>query len=134
MAAIAITLILLTLFLLFVSWTYRTKAPQFAKCSRSCQRYLFRALWKEGYYPEVEYVVGKIEIDIAFPYSKVAIFCGWNNWEATDLEWAKCRKKERLLREMGWKVIRLSPREIYQRPKVCVQKIEQNLSMAKLIF
>lgn len=134
MAAFAIILIVLSLFLLFVTWTYRTKALQFVKCTRSCQRYLFRALWKEGYYPEVGYAVGKMEIDIAFPYSKVAILCGWNNWEETEFERAKSRKKERVLRELGWEVIQLSPKEIYQRPKVCVQKIEQNLSMAKLMF
>ncbi|RXT08100.1 hypothetical protein [Ammoniphilus sp. CFH 90114] len=120
--------------LLMTTSPYRTKAPQFTQCNRSCQRYLFQTLWKEGYYPDVAYKIGKYEVDIAFPYSKVAIECGWNKWEMTDIYLAQSRRKERLLREQGWQLIHLSPKEIYGNPKLCIQKIEHGMSAIKRVF
>lgn len=98
MVAVFLSFMVILLLLVLLTGTYRIKAPQFTKCNRSCQRYLFRTLWIEGYYPEVGYKVENHEIDIAFPYSKVAVICGWNQWEADELLLAKTRKKVCLLR------------------------------------
>jgi hypothetical protein len=100
-------------------------APQFLRCRRSCQRYLFRTLWSAGFCPEAAYKQGNLEIDLAFPYSKIAIECGFQSWETTDILRAASSKKIRELKQQGWRVIRLTPSEIYQKPQACVQKVEE---------
>lgn len=112
----------------------RVKAPQFTLCNRSCQRYLFRVLWSEGFFPTVGYQVERYELDLAFPNKKIAIECGWNEWERTDLDRARSRKKKQVLQEQGWQVIFLSPKEIYGNPRQCVEKIEQCLARQRHIY
>lgn len=113
---------------------HRLKAPQFINCNRSCQRYLFRVLWKEGFYPDVGYKIDQVEVDLAFPYSKIAIECGWNDWECTDLEQVRGKKKARLLEEKGWSLIQFTPKEIYGSPHTCIKKIEECLLRETHIF
>jgi hypothetical protein len=105
--------------------SYPPTDPQFLRCNRSCQRYLFRTLWSAGFCPEAAYNLEKFEIDLAFPYSKIAIECGFHSWETTDILRATSRKKVRELNRLGWRVIRFSPGEIYQHPQACVQKVEE---------
>lgn len=122
----------------FLLWllcgTHQVKAPQFVNCNRSCQRYLFRVLWMEGFYPDVGYKVDRYEVDLAFPCSQVAILCGWNDWECTDLDRVRCKKKERFLKEKGWSIIHLTPKEIYGNPRTCILKIESGLAKEKRVF
>ncbi len=120
--------------LIWLCGTHRLKAPQFVNCNRSCQRYLFRVLWMEGFYPDVRYKIDQLEVDLAFPYSKIAIECGWNDWESTDLERVRSKKKARLLKDKGWSMIHLTPKEIYGSPHSCIMKIEDCLLREKQIF
>lgn len=112
----------------------QTKAPQFTYCNRSCQRFLFRVLWNEGYFPIVGHRAGKYEVDLAFPHKKIAIECGWNDWEMTDLERARSKKRKIALQEQGWKLISLSPKEIYGNPRLCLAIIEQNIAVEQRIY
>ncbi|WP_209811748.1 DUF559 domain-containing protein [Ammoniphilus resinae] len=116
---------LLVSILLFNRREY-SKTPQFLNCTRPCQRQLFRALWRAGYYPEVGYKVGKYQVDIAFPYRKVAIECTWNHEDYTDIQYYRSERKRRVLQEQGWKVVFFTPREILRNPKGCVTQIEQS--------
>ncbi|HJV45323.1 MAG TPA: hypothetical protein VJ824_06315 [Bacillota bacterium] len=133
MLAIWSFIFILSLFLFWYGQSEKVKAPQFLNCKRSCQRYLFRVLWDAGFYPEVNYSIGDYEVDIAFPYSKVALECGWNKWDRNDLIQYKSRKKQQNLVEQGWKYIQLSPEEIYGRPKRCVEKVHQVVSRIDLM-
>ena len=114
--------------------TERIKAPQFNDCNRSCQRFLFRVLWNEGFFPAVGYHVGKYEVDLALPQKRIAIECGWNDWERTDLQRARSRKKQKALQEQGWQVVSLSPKEIYGNPRLCVEKIEHCIARQRHIY
>jgi|GEM_PF-4632089 len=132
MVAFGIVLVvaLLLVILLFNRQEY-SKTPQFIHCNRPCQRRLYQALWKAGYYPEVGFKVGQYEIDIAFPYRKVAIECTWNHQDYTDILYYRSKKKKQLLREQGWKVVSFSPNEIHRNPKECIWKIEQSFRAAQ---
>lgn len=112
----------------------RVKAPQFNDCNRSCQRFLFRVLWTEGYLPAVGYSVGKYEVDLAFPHRKIAIECGGNDWEWTDLDRARSKKKKKAIQEQGWQILFLTPKEIYGNPRHCIEKIEGCMARERRIF
>lgn len=132
--ALFVMVVVICWVVLWLGETHRAKAPQFVKCNRSCQRYLFRVLWMDGFYPDVGYRIDQIEVDLAFPYSKIAIECGWNDWECTDLERVRSKKKARLLKEKGWSLIHLTPKEIYGSPNACIRKIEDCLLRQTHIF
>jgi hypothetical protein len=119
--------------LLHLCRTEKVQAPQFLKCDRSCQRYLFRVLWDAGYFPEVGYKVDNHEVHIAFPYSKVALECGWNPWEYDDLVRFRSKKKAQELSEQGWKFIHFSPEEIYGQPKVCLNQVKEAVSLVERV-
>lgn len=62
--------------------------------------------------------------DIVFPDEKVVVEADGNYWHSLPKAIIKDRKNGRVLRERGWKVLRLSETQIKNNVKDCVDRIE----------
>lgn len=107
------------------------------------ERIIRKALRAEGYAYRLQY--GSHKIDVAFPSKKVAVFvdgCFWHKcpvhfrmpksnvafWKRKILGNAKRDKKEtRVLRQKGWRVIRVWEHELRSHPWNVLNRIKRSL-------
>lgn len=105
----------------------RKKKEAESKIESPIEEQLFEALWVRGHQPTTQEQVGRYRIDIAFKKEKIAIECDGKAYHSTKQQLANDRRKDRYLRNEGWRVLRFSGSQIYNDPDLCCRQIEECL-------
>ena len=125
----------------FVSKENRSKIMSSIKSKDTeLEKIVRKHLLSLGLHYKANYKILPGSPDIVFTAKKVAIFCDGEFWHGHDYKerrdklsakWRskiennmkRDKKNNRLLRKMGWKVIRLREHKIRNNPEYCIRKI-----------
>ena len=75
---------------------------------------LLRELKLLGFYPTTQFKVGNYRIDLAFPKHLLAIECDGKEWHSSQEQIERDQRKDKFLKENGWKVVRVGGSQIYK--------------------
>ena len=101
-------------------WDY-----QYAKTQSPIERRLYNALKRKGYKIKTQVRCGKYFIDIALPRHKIAIECDGKPYHSSYNQKQHDARKNKFLRDHGWKVLRFSGSQINGKLKWVLSKIEK---------
>jgi very-short-patch-repair endonuclease len=94
------------------------------KCESPIERQLYDALVFRGYAVTTQVPCGKYRIDIALTEPSIAIECDGKPWHSTPKAKARDRRKDKYLKENGWRVLRFSGRQINRDMPQVIKRIE----------
>jgi very-short-patch-repair endonuclease len=69
--------------------------------------------------------------DCEYPRWKIAIEADSYRWHGTRSDWERDRARDRVLRSMGWIVLRFSWEEIYLHPEFVLSEVDKAITVAK---
>lgn len=95
------------------------------KVQSPIERLVYDALKARGEYVRTQVPCGRYSIDIALPSYKLAIECDGKAYHSTPQQKAHDRRKDRYLRENGWKVLRFPGSRITKDLKGVIKRIEK---------
>lgn len=99
------------------------------KVQSPIERRLYDALKARGEYVRTQVPCGRYSIDIALPAYNLAIECDGKAYHSTPKQKAHDRRKDRYLKENGWKVLRFSGSRITKDLRGIIKRIEQEKSV-----
>ena len=97
------------------------------KCESYIERKLYDALTSRGYEVNTQVPCGKYHIDLALYGHRIAIECDGKTYHSSLEAKARDRRKNRYLKEQGWKVMRFSGRQINGELAKVIERIEKAL-------
>ncbi|WP_339063542.1 DUF559 domain-containing protein [Tepidibacillus marianensis] len=97
------------------------------KTESPIERHLYDALYSRGHNIVTQYPMGKYRIDIAFPQYKIAIECDGHQFHSSKEAKERDKRKDKLLRSKGWKVIRIPGWMIYKSLPRVIRIIEDEI-------
>lgn len=95
------------------------------KVQSPIERLLYDALKARGEYVRTQVPCGKYSIDIALPNYNLAIECDGKAYHSTPKQKAHDRRKDKFLRDNGWRVLRFSGSRITRDLKGVVRRIDE---------
>jgi very-short-patch-repair endonuclease len=99
------------------------------KAESPIERRLYDALKARGEVVTTQVPCGKYRIDIALPAYHLAIECDGKAYHSTPQQKAHDKRKDKFLRENGWKVLRFSGSRITRDLRGIIKRIEQEKSV-----
>lgn len=77
-----------------------------------------------------QYPIGKYQIDIAYPYKKLAIECDGREYHRENqLQLERDQKRDKYLARKGWRTLRIEGIAIYGNIDLCIWKIREGLQI-----
>lgn len=99
----------------------------YKNCESPIERRLYLALLQNGYQIETQTPCGPYRIDITIPGARIAIEADGKAYHSSPSQKAHDRKKDAYLRRQGWKVIRISGRQINGNLQGVINKIKNEV-------
>lgn len=96
-------------------------------CESYIERRLYDALTSRGHAVTTQVPCGKYHIDLALYGPRIAIECDGKTYHSSLEAKARDRRKNRYLKEQGWKVMRFSGRQINGELAKVIERIEKAL-------
>ncbi|SHE35667.1 Very-short-patch-repair endonuclease [Seinonella peptonophila] len=106
---------------------------QWIKCDSPIEEKMYFALKRRGYKVITQYQTCGYEVDLVLRKHRIAIECDGYQHHHTAEQRKRDQKKSRILRSNGWKVIRLSGKEIYHKIDHCIEKVQLQIGKRKSI-
>lgn len=97
------------------------------KCESPIERRLYDALEFRGYAVTSQVPCGKYRIDLALLGPRIAIECDGKAYHSTQQAKARDRRKDKYLKENGWRVLRFSGRMITRDLGKVLQRIDETI-------
>jgi very-short-patch-repair endonuclease len=97
------------------------------KCESPIERRLYDALAFRGYAVTSQVPCGKYRIDLALIGPRIAIECDGKAYHSTPKAKARDRRKDKYLKDNGWRVLRFSGRMITRDLGKVLQRIETEI-------
>lgn len=95
------------------------------RCESYIEKRLYSALSKKGYYVETQIGCGPYRIDITLPDYGIAIECDGLAFHSSPEQKKHDARKNRYLRKHGWKVMRITGKDINGKLQNVVGAIEK---------
>lgn len=98
---------------------------QYIKCESPIERKLYQALVFNGYAPQTQTPCGRYRIDITLPAQRIAIECDGKAYHSSTAQRAHDRKKDKYLKDNGWRVLRFSGTTFWRNIGGVIRHIEK---------
>ncbi|MEH6992627.1 DUF559 domain-containing protein [Neobacillus drentensis] len=95
------------------------------KCESPIERQLYDALAFRGYAVTSQVPCGKYRIDLALIGPRIAIECDGKAYHSSPKAKARDRRKDKCLKENGWKVLRFTGSQIMRDMGNVLQRIDE---------
>ncbi|WP_052807261.1 endonuclease domain-containing protein [Risungbinella massiliensis] len=121
------------LFTFFAQWKRTSKLPdwQRLKTESYIEARLYDALKQAGYNVHAQYQIAGYAVDLVLKKERIAIECDGANYHSSPDQKRNDRKKTRVLRKYGWKVLRFTGRQINQNINGVLEKIAKEVLAQK---
>lgn len=87
------------------------------------ERILLRALQDYGLIPTCQYVIGEYRVDFAFLEDKLVVEADGAAWHSKPAQKLRDAKREKFIRERGWRVLRFTGAQIFQDAYYCARQV-----------
>jgi very-short-patch-repair endonuclease len=98
------------------------------KCESPIERRLYDAMVFHGYAVQTQVQCGKYQIDLALMSPRIAIECDGKAYHSSPQQKAHDRRKDAYLRDQGWRVVRISGREITRNLGKVIKRIDAKMT------
>lgn len=97
----------------------------YKKCESPIERKLYIALLQNGYQVETQTPCGPYRIDMTIPGARIAIEADGKAYHSSPAQKAHDKRKNEYLKKNGWKVLRVSGRQINREMPKVLRKIKE---------